>query len=170
MKAMTRQQLDVVLAVAKAHSEDDYVALLIGFNHGLRVSEILSLTPANIVNGCLVIQRLKGSRKTVQPLLPSEIPAIAARVAAGVPFFNICRKTLWSHMKNYCAEAGVPFGRDFVAVHSLKHSCGRLGFKGGMTIPEVQAYLGHKNGANTMVYLQATEEEAANAFAAAVGA
>lgn len=170
MIAMTKEQLDAVLVVARKHSEDDYLALLIGFNHGLRVSEMVALSPANIVNGVLVVERLKGSRKTVQPLLPSERDAVLAKVAAGVPFFNIHRKTLWLHMKNYCKEAGVPFGKDFVTVHSLKHTCGRLGFKGGMTIPEIQKYLGHVNGANTMVYLQATEEEASNAFAAAVGA
>lgn len=170
MKAMTREQLDAVLAVAKKYSEDDYLALLVGFNHGLRISEMLALSPANVINGCIVVERLKGSKKTVQPLLPSEQAAILAKVAAGGPFFSICRKTLWLHFKRYCAEAGVPAGKDFVSVHSLKHTCGRLGFKGGMTIPEIQTYLGHVNGANTMVYLTATEEEAASAFAAAVGA
>lgn len=39
-----------------------------------------------------------------------------------------------------------------------------------MTIPEVGARLGHKNLGNSMIYMQATEEEAEQAFAAAVGA
>jgi hypothetical protein len=38
-----------------------------------------------------------------------------------------------------------------------------------MTIPEVQVWLGHVNGGNTLKYMEATEEEAACAFAAAVG-
>lgn len=167
---MTKAQLDAVLAVALKHSEDDYLALLIGFNHGLRISEILALTPENVMYGNLIVQRLKGSKKTVQPILPSEQALIAAKVIAGGPFFSICRKTLWLHMKNYCKEAGVPFGKEFVAVHSLKHTTGRLGFLGGMSIPEVQTYLGHVNGACTMMYMKAPENEAASAFAAAVGA
>lgn len=170
MKAMTREQLDAVLTVARKYSEDDYLALLVGFNHGLRISEILSLCAENIVNGYLVVQRLKRSKRTVQPLLPNELQGIMDKVATGEPFFNVCRKTLWLHMKQYCAEAGVPFGRDFVTPHSVKHTCGRLGFKGGMTIPEVGARLGHKNLGNALIYMQATEEEASAAFAAAVGA
>ena len=169
MKAMTRVQLDTVLAVARKHSEDDYLALLIGFNHGLRVSEIVALCPENIVNGYLVVQRLKRSKRTVQPLLPNERDAVMAKVAKGGLFFPMCRKTLWMHMKAYCKEAGVPFGRDFVTPHSLKHTTGRLGFKGGMTIPEVGARLGHKNLGNSLIYMQATEEEASMAFANAVG-
>jgi hypothetical protein len=38
-----------------------------------------------------------------------------------------------------------------------------------MGIPELQKYLGHKNGGNTMIYLEADEAQAASAFAAAVG-
>jgi len=38
-----------------------------------------------------------------------------------------------------------------------------------MGIPEIQKWLGHKNGGNTMKYMEATEEEAARAFATAVG-
>jgi integrase len=166
---MTREQLDAVLAVALKYSEDDYLALLIGFNHGLRPSEIVSLNPEHIVNGFLVIQRLKRSKRTVQPLLPNERDAVMAKVAKGGLFFDMHRKTLWLHMKRYCAEAGVPFGRDFITTHSLKHTTGRLGFKGGMTIPEVGARLGHKNLGNSLIYMQATEEEASMAFASAVG-
>lgn len=169
MKAMTREQLDAVLAVALKYSEDDHLALLIGFNHGLRPSEIVSLNPEHVVNGFLVIQRLKRSKRTVQPLLSNERDAVMAKVAKGGLFFPMCRKTLWMHMKAYCKEAGVPFGRDFVSTHSLKHTCGRLGFKGGMTIPEVGSRLGHKNLGNSLIYMQATEEEASMAFANAVG-
>jgi hypothetical protein len=38
-----------------------------------------------------------------------------------------------------------------------------------MGIPELQAYLGHKNGSNTMIYLESSEEDACNAYAAVVG-
>ena len=40
--------------------------LLVAYNHGLRVSEVLSLTKENIQDGALVIQRLKGSNKTTR--------------------------------------------------------------------------------------------------------
>jgi integrase len=82
-------------------------------------------------------------------------------------FFPICRMTFHRRMVEYGTEAGI--APHLLHAHALKHSCGRLGYKGGMGIAELQSYLGHKNGGNTMIYLQADEGEACAAFAAAVG-
>ncbi|PWT76382.1 MAG: hypothetical protein C5B59_06565 [Bacteroidetes bacterium] len=168
VKAFSREQLEALLSVARKHSESDYLALLLGFQHGLRVSEILSLSRENVVEGRLVVQRLKGSKKTTQKLMSPARELVEELCKTDARWFNICRKTLWLHMKEYAEEAGVPL---YLAhPHTLKHTCGRLGHKGGMTIPEVGARLGHKNLGNSMIYMQATEEEAEQAFAAAVGA
>jgi integrase len=166
MKNFTKVELDALLAVARKHSETDYLMLLVTFNHGLRVSETLALNSANFVSGFLVVQRLKGSRKTSQPLLPSE-QGILALIDGEKPLFTMSRMTYWRRVREYGSEAGIPSFK--LHPHTLKHSTGRLGYEGGMGIPELQAYLGHQNGKNTMVYLEATEEQASNAFAAAVG-
>lgn len=181
MKSLTRPQLDRLLTVTRKHSEQDYLMLAVIFNHGLRISEVVGgwatvkgvkvwnegLTRANIVSGHLVIQRLKRSRKTVQPLLPSERQGLEQLAGETEDrLFPMSRMTAWRRMQAYCAEAGVPL---FLAhPHALKHSTGRLAYQGGMGIPELQAYLGHVSGSSTMVYLQADETEAAAAFAAAV--
>jgi integrase len=170
MKSLTRSQLDSLLTVARSHSEMDYVALLVGFNHGLRVSEILALTKDNIVDGHLVVQRLKGSNKTIQALLPNEQPLLEQLVKSSEGrFFKTTRKTMWVHVKQYAAEAGVP---SFLATpHKVcKHSCAMAGLRGGMSIPELQTYLGHVSGSNTLRYLQVDEDVASSAFAKAVGA
>lgn len=70
-------------------------------------------------------------------------------------------------MQAYGAEAGLPEYKRHC--HVLRHSAGRLGFIGGMTIPDIQKYLGHRSGANTLIYLESSEEESCNAFAAAIG-
>ena len=164
-KSLTRPELDALLAVARKHSEADYLMILVTFNHGLRVSETLRLTSQNFVDGYIVVQRLKKSRKTTQPLLPNEVDGLRALGKPGECLFPIHRSTFWRRMQEYGDEAGIPsFKRH---CHVLKHTCGRLGFKGGMTIPEVQVYLGHVDGGNTLVYMQADEAEAASAFAAA---
>ncbi len=167
MKSLTRQELDKLLVVAKTHSERDWLLLLVIFNHGLRISEALALTRHNLVSNFLVVQRLKGSRKTTQPLLASEKAGLEALASAPGRFFPVDRTTIWRHLQVYGREAGIPEFK--LHAHALKHTTGRLGYEGGMGIPELQAYLGHVNGKNTMVYLEATEEQAANAFAAAVG-
>lgn len=167
MKSLTKPELDKLIAVATRHSERDALMLSVIFNHGLRISEALSLNRDNIVGGHLVIQRLKGSKKTNQPLLPNEKTALEALAKDAAPFFQMHRATAWRRIQAYGSEAGIPAFK--LHPHALKHSTGRLAYEGGMGIPELQSYLGHVCGSNTMIYLQATEEQAAHAFAAAIG-
>jgi integrase len=179
MKSLTHSELDALLNVARQHSERDHLAILVCFNHGLRISELVGdydkdgnyrpgLTKRNIVGSHLVLQRLKGSRKTTQPLLRNEREALQQLAATCEgEFFPMSRQTFWRKMQAYGAEAGIP---QFKAhPHALRHSAGRIGFTGGMTIPDIQKYLGHVSGANTLIYLESSEEEACGAFAAAVG-
>lgn len=160
MKALTKDELKALLEVAVGR---DRLMFTVCFNHGLRVSEVLALTEANVVDGHLVVQRLKGSKKTIQPLLENEQEL---RTMTG-RFFPVSRWTVNRRLQTYGEKAGIPRFKQHA--HVLKHTAGRLGFQGGMSIPDIQAYLGHVNGANTMIYMQSTEEEAAKAFAAAVG-
>jgi integrase len=179
MKSLTHSELYSLLAVARRHSERDWLMLYVTFSHGLRVSEVVGgydkngnyrhgIGKRNILGGYLVTHRLKGSRKTTQPLLDNEREALQ-RLAATCDgeFFPMSRQTFWRKMQAYGAEAGIP---QFKAhPHALRHSAGRLGFIGGMQIPDIQKYLGHISGANTLIYLESSEEEACGAFAAAVG-
>jgi|ERR1700675_1396392 len=184
MKALSREQLDSLLAVARKYSERDYLMLLVMFLHGLRVTEVVGgwmykpdgtkewnpgLRAENVVDGYIVVPRLKGSNACHQELMNTEREALK-KLEPGPDgrLFPMCRKTAWLKFKTYGAEAGIPA---FLAhPHTMKHTCGTLGLKGGMTLPQVQTRLGHKSGASTMVYLQVGEDEAAKAFAAAVGA
>lgn len=159
MKSLTRDELNRLLAVAG----DDRLMLTVIFNHGLRVSEVVNLTDANVVDGYLVVRRLKGSKKTTQRVLDDERELLTMKGR----FFPLSRWTVWRKMQRYCHQAGIP---SFLAhPHSLKHTTGRLAYKGGCGLPEIQAILGHVNGGNSMVYLEAEESEAYAAFAVAVG-
>ena len=168
MKSMTPTQVNSLLAVAKKYSEQDYLMFLVTYLHAMRISETLSLTRDNIVDGHLRMQRLKGSRRTIQPLMPQERDAILhlAETCTG-RFFTICRKTAWMRIRQYGKEAGIP--EFLLHPHSLRHSAAMAGLKGGMAINELQAYLGHVHGSNTLIYLQCDDDVASKAFAAAVG-
>lgn len=168
MKSLSVQQVEALIAVAGKHSERDALMFRVAFNHALRASELLAMSTKNIVDGFVVVQRLKGSKKTVQPLLPNERQAVLNLAKSDEPFFPMCRKTLWLKMQKYCAEAGIP---KFLAhPHSLRHGCAMAGLQGGMKINELQTYLGHVSGSNTMIYLQVNDDVASSAFARAVGA
>lgn len=165
MKCLLRHELDALLAAAKSESTSDYLMFLVIFNHGLRASEAIALSNENLLGNCLVVQRLKRSMKTSQPLLDSERDYLLALPAGR--WFPMTRMTLWRRMQYYGAKANLDLSR--CHPHALKHSAGRLAYLGGMGLPELQTYLGHRVGSNTMIYAQASEGEAASAFAAAVG-
>jgi integrase len=159
MKSLTRDELNRLLDAAGS----DRLMFTVMFNHGLRVSEVIALDETNVIGGHLIVQRLKKSCKTTQPLLADE----QGLTTMTGKFFPMRRETVWRKMQAYGKKAGIPSFK--CHPHAMKHSTGRLGYEGGMGIPELQKYLGHKNGGNTMVYLEADEMQAASAFAAAMG-
>jgi integrase len=169
MKSLTYSALDALLAVTEQYSTLDALAIRTCFNHALRVSELLALTKANVVSGHLIVCRLKGSRKTSQPLLDDERAALETLAASTEGrLFPMSRVTFWRKMQRYGAEAGI--AQHTAHPHALRHSAGRLGYLGGMGIPELQRYFGHVSGSNTLIYMESSEAEACSAFAAALGA
>ena len=173
MKSLTKHELASLLAVARKHSDMDWLFFQTIFNHGLRVSEAVNLTRANVVDGFLVVQRLKGSKKTTQPLLgETRLGLETLAVTTSGRFFlaeykpTSARVIAWRKIRAYGREAGIPQFK--CHPHVLKHTTGRLGYEGGMGLPDLQAYLGHVDGGSTMVYMEAPENVACNAFAAAV--
>ena len=113
------------------------------------------------------MQRLKGSCRTAQKLLPNEAALLAEyKIPECGRLFPIHRQTAWRHVKALGVAAGIPAHR--CHPHVLKHCCAKLGLAGGMTLPELQTYLGHKSGSSTMAYLRQDDETASNAFAKAL--
>ena len=168
MKYLEKDELKRLLEAAQKSSPVDYLFILLTFNHGLRVSETINLTAENFKGGCLVVQRLKGSCRTDQPLLSNEA-MLLDKVTFGIDgrLFNFDRTTAWRHLKRIGTAAGIDPRRCFC--HALKHTCAMTGLEGGMKINELQKYLGHKSGSSTMKYLEVSEEKAAKAFATAAG-
>jgi integrase len=171
MKSFSKPELNALLAVSSEHS----LMFRVTFNHGLRVSETLGLTAENIPDSLLEVQRLKGSKRTEQPLMNGERDELLKLRATVTGYFFLpeienresARRQFNRLMRRYGKLAGVPEYK--CHAHALKHSCGRLGYEGGMGLPELQRYLGHVSGSSTMVYMEASEEQAAAAFAAAMG-
>jgi integrase len=168
MRYLTKTELSGMLEQAKNSGPDDHLMVLLAFNHGLRVSEVINLTADNFKDGHLIVQRLKGSAKTAQKLLPNESALLAEyQIPACGKLFPICRRTAHRRIKRFGVTAGIPEFKCFP--HCLKHTTAMIGLEGGMKINELQAYLGHKNGQNTLAYLRVDDDIASKAFAAATG-
>ena len=132
------------------------------------------LTAADFADDFLNLKRLKGSRRTKQPLLGSEDPRFDAKAAVASwieknpgtgRLFPLTRQQVFRMMRYYCKQANVP--AHLAHPHALKHSLGQHMVEAGATIPEVQAALGHTSIASTGIYTAVGDREGAAAMARA---
>jgi site-specific recombinase XerD len=65
---LTPKELLRLLRVAYTRNTRNWCMILVAYRHGLRTSEVCALKLADVQDGSLSVQRLKGSLKTVQPL------------------------------------------------------------------------------------------------------
>jgi integrase/recombinase XerD len=168
MKSLTRAELNRLLDVAKGVSTRDFLMILVMTVHGLRISELLALTVSNFRDSFLTVQRLKGSERTVHPLLPVERETLLAYMASlpeGARLFPVCRQHAWRLIRRHCETAGIPAHK--AHPHTLKATCAKMALKGGMQIDDLQRYVGWKSLASASAYLRSDEDEAASAFAKA---
>lgn len=169
MKGLTKDELTRLLSVVKRENEMHYLAILLAFNHGLRVSEVTGMRAGQVKDGYLTVERLKGSLKTVQALLPNEkeiLKNILPSVQNEDRIFNFGPRWFQKLMHYYGEKAGIPYHK--CTPHKLKHTTAILSLKGGMKLNEVQARLGHKSLASTGMYLKVSDDEADQAFERAV--
>jgi len=149
--------------------------ILVAYTHGLRASEVLELTPAQLDGEFLLVERLKGSERTTQPIFDNPEPLLSERQAlidlvrrtpGNQKLFPVSRKTFWRRMQRYGRAAGLPAHK--LHPHALKHSCARQ-LIDSAGIHRTQAWLGHKSMASTGKYLKASDEEVAAAARRALG-
>lgn len=185
MQHLTKDELIRVLRWSRKNSERDWLMILVGFWHGLRVTEIVGgwlededgkpyyypgITPESIRDGYITVERLKGSLKTVQPLISHEEPllneraalmAMAARAEPGKPLFSMSRQRFFVIFRNHCNRAGIAEHK--AHPHILKHTVAMLTIKLA-GIENVRRYLGHKVISSTGAYLIVDDDQASQAI------
>jgi integrase len=172
MAGLNKEQLLATLSEAKAKSERDWLALTVTLNHALRRSETVAIKRDDISEGFIDIKRLKGSRRTVQPLIVSDNPllnerepllAFIAEMHGNQTVFPISDRHLARLFTKYALAANVP--KHLAHIHILKHTCGsQLIDEVGVNV--TNRWMGHKNPANTLIYTQVSDDVAAPACAA----
>jgi integrase/recombinase XerD len=166
---LSQEELLRLLGEAKAKRARDWLIMLVAFWHGLRISEVLAITPAWVKDGHITVQRLKGSLKTVQPLVSSEeplldeataLPAYLAEIPAGTRAFPLTRQYFWRLFEAYAAAAGIPAHKRHP--HVLKHSIAMQSIKTA-GIENVRQHLGHRSISSTGEYLKVSDDQASAA-------
>ncbi len=150
-----------------AHAREKWkLPLRVLYMYGMRVSELLALTPANIKNDLLVMQRRKRGKLTRQVLHPDikeELLALARSRTPGSRLFPYARLSCWKAIR----EAGNRAGVDPLVCHphAFRHACGRR-WAQHFSINVVGSMMGHKTIRATMMYsdLQCTPELSKRVF------
>lgn len=173
MQHLSKTELKDLLRCARQVRERDWLMILVAFWHGLRATEVITLTPANVRDGFLTVPRLKGSLKTTQPLVADEDPLLDEKTAleqlassAGLRdrLFPVTRIQFYRLMRKHCAAAGIAAHK--AHPHVLKHSIAMQTIHNA-GIENVRAYLGHKNISSTGAYLKVDDAAASAAIAGA---
>lgn len=168
-KSLSKPQLLMLLAAAKAHRERDWLLLLVCFWHGLKASELVAFEKDAIVDGSLMIRRADGSNRTMHMLVEHPEPLLdekdalvefAERSDFGVPVFNVCRRRVDQLMKRYCAEVGIP---GYLAhAHTLRYTVARLSIESG-GVEHARRWLGYRSKSSVYEYLRVKGDESVEA-------
>ncbi len=184
--ALTPEETLAVLKVAKAHSTRDWAAILMGYRHGLRASEVCDVRTTDIDLKAETVSnnRLKGSLSTVQPLyrhkgqpLLDEFVALRAwlrdRQGDGSDYLftsqkggRLDRTQFFRIFQAHAEAAGLP--ADKRHPHCLKHSLASHLVARNVNLALVKQCLGHKAISSTMVYVGVSDTQAATAAASAL--
>ena|ERR1700734_621305 len=174
MEGLSKREVVALLKAAKAHKTRNWLMILVAYSHGLRASEVTQMQADAVKDGHLTVARLKGSLKTVQPLLWDENPLLNERqglsafvdlVHGKQRLFPVTRQHFWRLVQRYAKAAGIPERKRHP--HILKHSIALQTIKKA-GIENVRQYLGHKSIASTGAYLKVSDGDASTAMSLAL--
>ncbi len=186
MKSLTTKQITGILKQAKESSTRDWCMFLLTFRHALRSQEVrqLKTTDINVADGTIAIDRVKGSKSSVQaldrhkgePLLDSQLAMrlwLKERVEDGSKILfpsqkggMLTRMQLLRLFKEYAMAAGIH--KDLAHPHILRHSLCTVMAEQNADVYAIQQRAGHKNISNTMIYTHISDKQASEAAKAAL--
>jgi len=176
MEYLSTTELLRVLEAARKHGTREHAMFLLGYVHALRVSEIAHLTLADVRNGFVDVQRLKGSLHTRQALQSHSNPLLDEPAVLkawlrergdgdGSQFLftsrqgsALTRRQIYRLFEHVCIRAGIAAGRR--NIHILKHSILAHLLRAGASVAYLQIAAGHKDPKATLRYTHVSDCEA----------
>jgi integrase len=151
---------EVERLIRAAENQRDRTMILMGYRHGLRVSELIGLqwSQIDLDAGRIRVRRAKGSADSVQPLGGREVRGLRKlrrTQPVGSRFVFLTRlggPMTRNAFYKILEKAGRAAGLEGVHPHLLRHGCGFKLVNDGMDTLSLAAYLGHRQLANTRRY------------------
>ena len=180
---LTREELEALLAAPDRgtwHGRRDHALILLAAQTGLRVSELTTLTAADVHLGAGPHVRCtgKGRKQRCTPLTAQTASHLARWLD---------ERRADCHDPIFCTRAGSPLSADATArllakhagaaardctslrakaitAHTLRHSAAMTLLHAGIDITVIALWLGHESPATTRLYLNSRELHQMNAF------
>jgi len=160
------EQVDEILQAAEASGLRDYLLLRCMWRTGVRVSEVINVTPNDIEfkNRVINIRKAKRGRQRRVPLDQDTLKMLSDYISAlnipeDRPVFPIKRDRVFKIVKKYGNIAGVK-----IHPHTLRHSFAVHMVRSGTDLRRLQLMLGHTSLSTTQVYLQFNDEDLREAY------
>lgn len=175
--ALSEEELAHLLAQidrATPAGERDYVLLVLLYDTGARIQELLDITPHDFRFAMPAYVRLvgKGRRERLCPLLPQTVRLVTRFLQEqgrtqgdGQPLLqNRGGTRLTRHgarylLRKYLARAGASMpslSRSGISPHTLRHTKGLHLLESGVPLVTIKDFLGHADVRSTEMYVEAT--------------
>jgi len=189
-KYLTRTEAWALIDAVKgtsSHWQRDQCMLILAYQHGLRVSELLRLKRTDIIRGTkdrpweIRITRSKQYRKTPgqNAPLPEPEKTLVKMMSEGIEAYQRYMRVRpeCHHIKdplfpsersrpmvrqtfNYIVyQAGIAAGLGHCNPHQLRHAVGYAGVNGDVALKVIGQYLGHKSTRSTEHYTELDERK-----------
>jgi site-specific recombinase XerD len=170
---LTSDEIESLRKAARSvgrHTHRDDTLILLMFRHGLRVGEAIDLQwdQIDLKQGIIHVARLKNGKPATHPLYSVEIRALRKLQRdysnSRYLFVSERKAPLTSRTAHHIiARAGRLAQFEFsIHPHMLRHSTGFYLANKGTDTRAIQAYLGHSNINNTVIYTELSPERFKN--------
>lgn len=163
-------------------AERDYMMMLIGFNCGLRASEIIGLNVGDLRGKEELYIRPEIAKRSKERIIhiKSDKPNLQVAIRNFIkmkvtwregihdedPMFvskkggRLSKRSLQETFQRWCIQVGLVNGRKAAySVHSMRHSFAKRMVEREVKLTTVQKLLGHSSLASTGIYTEASRDE-----------
>jgi integrase len=151
------QPSQVQALIEAAGTDRNKLLFRLTYEHGLRISECLSLTRAHVRRGYLMIKGKKKGKRTdekINPVTLALFESVTRNLLPNTLIFPLSRQWASTLFHRACDKAGITLMLR-QGIHSLRHSLAHHMLDSGSPLPVVQRALRHRSIGSTGVYLEA---------------